>query len=62
MKVRGWYEADALTADLTVHRHTMMGRSEGEIESRLRVRYSGVVAVLVTRTRNSKSREGGAMK
>ena len=35
MNVRGWYEADALT-DLMVQHHTMMGCSEGEIESRLR--------------------------
>lgn len=59
MNVRGWYEADALTADLTVHRHTMSGRSEDEIESRLRDLYSNVVAVLVCRTRSKEtSREG----
>ena len=59
MSVRVWYEADALMSDLTVHRHTMMGRSEGEIKSRLRDRYPGVVAVLVCRARDSKPRRRG---
>lgn len=34
-------------ADLTVHRHTMMGASEEEIEWRMRHHYPDTVAVLV---------------
>lgn len=49
MNVRGWYEADALMSDLMVHRHSMMGCSEGEIEFRLRDLYAGVVAMLAYR-------------
>ena len=58
MNLRGWYEAEALTAGLTVHRHTMLGGSEYEIESRIRELYRDAVAVLVYRTRRTKAREG----
>jgi hypothetical protein len=58
MNVRGWYEAEALTAGLTVHRHTMMGGSEGEIESRIRALYSDVVAVLVYANGKTKATKG----
>ena len=44
MDVRGWYEADALMADLTVHHHTMAGGSEQEIEQRMADRYPNAVA------------------
>ena len=42
-----WYEADALLADLTSHRHTMKDVSEGGVERRIRARYRDPVAVLV---------------
>jgi hypothetical protein len=58
MNIRGWYEADVLTADLTVHRHMMMGGSEGEIESRIRELYSDVVAVLVNQMKKTKLGKG----
>jgi hypothetical protein len=58
MNIRGWYEAEALTAGLTVHRHTMRGGSEGEIESRIRDLYEDAVAVLVYRARKANANEG----
>jgi hypothetical protein len=58
MNIRGWYEAETLTADLTVHRHTMMGGSEGEIESRIREIYKDAVAVLVYAARKTKASKG----
>ena len=59
MNVRGWYEAEALTAGLTVHRHTMMGGSEHEIESLIRNLYWDAVAVLVYAARTTKATKGG---
>jgi len=58
MNMRGWYEAEALTAGLTVHRHTMMGGSEGEIESKIRDLYRDAVAILVYQARKTKTFEG----
>jgi hypothetical protein len=58
MNIIGWYEAEALTADLTVHRHTMMGGAESEIESKIRDLYKDAVAVLVYRDRKMKAWEG----
>ena len=55
MDVRGWYEVDALMADLTVRRHTMAGATEDEVERRIRDRYPNAVAVLV-RGQNAKFR------
>ena len=55
MNIRGWYEAEALTADLTVHRHTMMGGSEHEIESRIRDLYEDAVAILVYAAKKTKA-------
>ena len=55
MNIQGWYEAEALTAGLTVHRHTMMGSSEGEIESRIRDLYEDAVAILMYRARKAKA-------
>ena len=60
MNIQGWYEAEALTAGLTVHRHTMMGSSEGEIESRIRDIYRDAVAVLVHAASKTKASEGGS--
>jgi hypothetical protein len=58
MNTRVWYEAEALTADLRVHRHTMMGGSEGEIESRIRNLYRDAVAVLAYGVRKANSNKG----
>jgi hypothetical protein len=58
MNIRRWFEAEAITADLTVHRHTMMGGSEHEIESRIRDLYEDAVAILVYRARRAKASEG----
>jgi len=58
MNTRGWYEAEALTEDLRVHRHSMMGGSEHEIESRMRELCDGVVAILVYAARKTKVSEG----
>jgi len=58
MNIRVWYEAEALTAGLTVHRHTMRGGSEAEIETRLRDLYEDVVAVLVYAARKTKVTNG----
>ena len=58
MNARVWYEAEALTAGLTVHRHTIMGGSEAEIETRLRDLYEDVVAVMVYAARKAKASEG----
>ena len=55
MNIRIWYEAEALTAGLAVHRHTMMGGSEAEIETRLRDLYEDVIAVLVYAARKTKA-------
>ena len=46
MEKQCWYEAEALTADLTSYRHRFPG-PEDEIELRLRDLYPDVVAVLV---------------
>ena len=58
MNIRRWFEAEALRADLTIHRHTTMGGSEGEIESRIRDLYEDAVAILVYRARRAKSGKG----
>jgi hypothetical protein len=55
MNTRGWYEAEALTAGLRVHRHTMMGGSEHEIESRIRDLYEDAVAILVYAAKKTKA-------
>jgi hypothetical protein len=62
MDVRGWYEADALMADLTSHRYEMMGASEDEVERRMRDRYPNAVVVLVREERRTKGgKETGGM-
>jgi hypothetical protein len=58
MNVREWFEAEAITADLRVHRHTMMGGSEHEIESRICDLYRDAVAVLVYLASKAKANEG----
>ena len=42
-----WYEAEALMADLTSHRHTMRGAGANEIEARMRQLYPTAATMLV---------------
>lgn len=62
MKDRAWYEAEALMADLTIHRHTMTGDSEHEIERRIRDRYPHAVAVLVREVTRAEADGEGAWR
>ena len=42
-----WYEAEAILADLTGHRHTMRGTCVHEIEARMHQIYPTALTVLV---------------
>ncbi len=57
MDERRWYEAEALMADLTSHRHEILGASEEDIEQRMRSHYPGAVAILCAR--RQERRRGG---
>ena len=46
MSEKRWYAADALLSDLTNHHHHLRAESEEAVESRMRRRYPGAVAVL----------------
>ncbi len=60
MDVQGWYEVEALMADLANHRHEMMGATEEEVERRMQGRYPNAVAVLAReKERRRQGGEGG---
>jgi hypothetical protein len=45
---KGWYEAEALTEDLTSHRHIMHAAGADEIETRMRLLYPKALTILVS--------------
>ncbi|MBA2377655.1 MAG: hypothetical protein M3494_13155 [Actinomycetota bacterium] len=56
MDERRWYEAEALMADLTSHRHAIPGASEEEIEQRMRSHYPDAVAILAREETRTEAR------
>lgn len=57
MDVRTWYEVEALMADLTAHRHEMMGATEDEVEQRIRDLYPDTAIVMVREREGKQTRE-----
>lgn len=59
MKVWPWYQANALTADSTVHRNTITGASEDEVGRRVDGLFRNAVAVLVRPQEYTQANRGG---